>query len=169
MTDAQVAALLQNGRDQSMYPGITPWTLSQTTSVANSGSPSTIWTLQPPDGHYIFLPADFDLMMKLYETGPTEIAATSTVYFGAQRSDRRQPSWPPGEVPYRNYAALTQAEQILSTNKPTLRAHLGRDIFVPSGDQLVIAVTATVAVDTTISPDTVLYFTARVGPMGTLA
>lgn len=168
MTNAQIAAWINGGSDVDIYAGpnpVSPWTVSQTVATASTTAPSTVWTLTPPDGHFMAIPANFPLLATLFYAGPTAAPEDTILYFGALRADRAQPSWPPNNVPYQSWYLLTAQEQLSTQNQnSTLQAHIGDDIFIPSGDKLIIAVTSSQAIDTSLS-GTVLKFTARVGAM----
>jgi len=149
VTSQQIAGYLARARQQDMFPDLSPWNTAQTTSIAGVLSPLLEFT--PNTGGFIYVAERVKFIMKLFTAGPTEIAGAGEVVVGVQRGDKNSPDFVPASVKYRNFAALTEAEQQDETNFPSLTFHLGKALWIPDGDKLVVWAKSATAVNTTLA------------------
>lgn len=165
LTTADIAAYLANPRniDVDLSPSLTPWgTLSQTATASNR---SRILEYTPTTGGWIYVDGQIEPIIKLYYAGPTEIPAATKFYFGVQRADKGSPDWTDAVVSYRNFAELAADAQQSRLNRGdggTLVINLGKALWIPDGDKLVIDTDCTQALNPTLSPGR-FEFKATVG------
>lgn len=108
---------------------------------------SNMLVFRPPVGTFYGVPRSIRPVLKLYDSGGTQVPGSTRVFVGKKRPGESSIAWAPGAIDYYAFRDLTTAQQRDVRNAPTLTHDLGATLGFREEDELVLGVEGSTAVD----------------------